>query len=232
MKRMKLLGLVLIAVFALSGAVSAVASAETLPNLLPVNAKFNLKNEGNTKLETMEEGGFPKLVVECKKLKGKGEGNGTDGTSGTVTFEFEECENPILKTKCTGLNAGEITGNIKVENAAFDLRYLLPATGSGVHFVVLLTGKHVHFSCSLVLVLVLGCVSSMDVLTTLAASFTVNFLQTAGLQEPKEIDNAAHTGMEPCELESMTGANAYVKAGQLGTGKLEATSPTDVLIMA
>jgi hypothetical protein len=232
MKRMKLLGLVLIAVFALSAVVSAVASAEIRPNLLPVTAKVNLKNVGNTKLETMAENGFPALAVECKKLKGSGAGNGTDGTSGTVTLEFEECENPVLKTKCTGLNAGEATGNIKVESAEFKLRYLLPAAGSGVNIAISLTNKHVHFSCSLVLVLVLGCASSKDIPETLTAGFNVEFLQTAGLQEPKAIDNVAQTGMEACELEAMTGANEYVKAGQLGTVKLEAVEPTDILIMA
>jgi hypothetical protein len=194
---------------------------------------FSFKSAGKTVLLSVN-----KLRIECEKVKGTGKA--TSDPLGEATFIFENCESVlgIVKAKCTGLS-DTTTGNITV-NAEYHLRYLLPSPNSGVQLAILLA--HVHFSCGIVLVLVLGCVSSMDLEKAaggtlgdeLVKSIKVDFLQENGQEKPAEIDNEAGTAMETCVLKVMTGANVDEEAGQQGEGTIEAFkngTETEVLMM-
>jgi hypothetical protein len=236
MQRLKLLGLAMFAVFALGAAGASVASAETAGiNMLPgAGTKFSFASTAGekTRLETLAG-----TKVECSSVSGKGEA--TSDPLGTVTFNFVGCEIPGL-AKCTGLSnttAGEIT--VKGE---YHFRYLLPSPNSGVQLVILI--EHVHFSCSIVLVLVLGCVSSMNLEKSkgggvlgeeLVKSYFVNFLQEKGDQKPTEIDNEAGTAMEACTLKTMKGTEEYESSGQLGSGTVteftNGGNPVTILLM-
>jgi hypothetical protein len=235
MQRLKLLGLALVATFAFGAMASAAASAaEELPSMLPSNGTFSISA---TNPEFLNEPGT--LNVKCEKLKGNGAGEGGEnGMDGKVTLEFENCEGTIsgVKAKCKGL-ADTVEGKITVK-AKFNLRYLLPSTEKKVNVAILLTEEHVHFSCSIVLVLVLGCVASDDIspLNTLTKTVTANFLveKPAGkdIQVVKEIDNLAATAMEACSLKVMTGSNADEPGFQLTNSTLTGISPAEMLIMA
>jgi hypothetical protein len=228
MQRLKLLGLALIAVFALGAAVASVASAESAGiKLLPdtgeaAGSTFSVKGKaGERPLFETAAGN----KVECEKLAG----NGTAVTDplGTVTLEFQGCEEPATKFKCTGL-ADTTTGNITFP-AEYHFRYLLPETNKGVQLLILI--EHVHFSCTaLALILVSGCVGSMDLENAsgsmlqdeLVKSFLVLFLQSPkGKQEITSVDNEADTAMETCELLSMKNAGGNEKAGELAHATLE-----------
>jgi hypothetical protein len=92
MKRIRLLGLALVALMALSSAIAATASAElALPQLLaqPANSKFTGKSTGTVKLED-EKGN----IVECEKATG--EGTQETDTLGKFHITFEKCKSPVL----------------------------------------------------------------------------------------------------------------------------------------
>jgi len=220
MQRLKLLGLSLIAVFALGAAAASVASAETAGiNQLPgvgTTSSFTSKAGENTVLENLKG-----TKIECKSVAGKTKA--TSDTLGTVVFEFKGCEEPATKVKCT--TSGKSAGEILIDTAEYHYRYLLPATTSGVQLVILL-GETVVFKCSIIPVDVTGCVSSMDLqksATTgnleeeLVNSYFVNFLQTGGMQGITSIDNEAGTAMETCELKATINGET-LDAGQLGSG--------------
>jgi hypothetical protein len=100
MQRFRLLGIALLAIFAISAIASATAAAEN-PEILPVpTAKLPLKftSEGlDTKyvLETTK-----KLQILCKTVTNKGEFTSQD--SGTVKIDFEGCESKEVKCKAEG----------------------------------------------------------------------------------------------------------------------------------
>jgi hypothetical protein len=225
MQRLKLLGLALIAVFALGAAAASVASAGTTFNFASTAGE-------KTRLETTG-----KEKIECTSVSGSGKA--TSDELGTVTFNFIGCEEPSLKVKCTGLS-NTTTGEITV-TGEYHFRYLLPEPNSGVQLVILI--NHVHFSCSIALFLVLGCVSSMDLEKskgggnleeTLITSYFVNFLQENGVQKPNTIDPGEP--MTSCTLKTMKGTGAEVESGQLGSGtvnefKNEGGTAVTILLM-
>lgn len=103
MKRLNLLGVVLMAVFALSA--FAATAAFALPEHLPKGA-WTGKNDGTgkPKLETAA-----KSVIECGKAKGSGED--TSDTLGKFTIDFEECKTPsFFNAACN--SAGDASGVI------------------------------------------------------------------------------------------------------------------------
>jgi hypothetical protein len=105
MKRIRLLGLTLIALIALGAFASANAFAE-LPEILPVPtaanpAKFTSEAPTEAKLITTKDN-----EVKCKKAKNKGEFTSQD--AGTVLIEFEGCEAFSLPCNSEGDKAGVI----------------------------------------------------------------------------------------------------------------------------
>jgi hypothetical protein len=230
MKQFKLLGLMLVAVFAVSSVVASVASAVELTVLpLPGNTaatevkfKFESKAGEETRLETLAG-----KRIECTKVTGNGQF--TSETLGPVEFKFVGCREPALGVKCTGLETGDREGEILFK-ASFHIRHLLVNNSPSEVSLVVLPG-HVHFTCFGVLFLVLGCVSSMDVLTVergegvierLRESVFANFLQERGDQGITSIDNQASNAMENCLLETKEGTGGrYESSGQLGSGTIK-----------
>lgn len=195
---------------------------ETRPSLaiLPAKATFTVKSTAgeNMRLETL--GG---KKIECRKDTGSGEV--VSGRLGSLELKWTECEEPTLKTKCTGL--GDTFGNITVK-AEFHLRHLLPAS-EGVDLLALV--GHVHFTCLGVLFLMLGCVASGDILdksggvsvvNKLLSSLFLNILQEKGDGKVVSVDTDNGLGMENCELKIAEGTSGtYESAGQLGSGTIE-----------
>jgi hypothetical protein len=110
MQRFRLLGIALMAIFAISAIASATAAAEN-PEILPApTAKSPLKftSEGlDAKKEYILET-TKKLTIICKTVTNKGEFTSQD--SGTVTIDFEGCT--AKGVKC--LAEGDVNGTILV----------------------------------------------------------------------------------------------------------------------
>jgi hypothetical protein len=220
MQRIKLLGLAVLAVFAFSAVASAVASAEIMPPLMLPGAgtTFTIKGLGEPIL--VRENGEK---IKCKKSTGSGEA--TSDSLGNFKILFEECKSEPLSTTCTGL--GNTTGTILTEGE-YHFRWLL-AEKTKPHLVLL--PKHVHFSCSLLLFLVLGCVASKDLEkdngtalleNELVELFLVKLTQAGAVNSPSEVDTANGEGMEACGLKVKKGSEEKEeKGGEEASGVIE-----------
>jgi hypothetical protein len=156
MKRIRLMGLALIAIFALAALASASAFAEN-PEILPVPtaanpAKFT-STAGKTELHTTKD-----VKTVCQKAKNKGQFTSQD--LGTVDITFEECTTEEGKVTCK--SPGQATGVILVEGE-MDLVDVLP-TGTldlGVAITPHQDGnvnEMLSYTCGLIKALILGTV--------------------------------------------------------------------------
>jgi hypothetical protein len=212
MQRLKLLGLALVAVFALSAAVTAVASAD--------NATYSILPEGTVAIPLnfeaiSTEGKFETLskkVVKC--ASDKATAKATSERLGTFRIEFKECEEPLLKVKCADLNHTDAEGIIVVEGE-FHLRMGLTSQPLGI--IAFLINPAVHFLCSIVLFVVSGCVAGeieAGALNTLVSELGVLLKQAGGENTISSIDNDAQTAMETCALSSKQGNGTAETAGE------------------
>jgi hypothetical protein len=195
------------AVFALGAIASATASAEELPNFLPLGTGANpvtfTDSSGAGKLESVS-----KKVIECKKDKSLGAVNAPK--LGTFDVLFEECKDAGSGAPCTSLDS-TISGNI-LTSGTFHIRYELPIANKRPVIIFLI--NHVHSTCEIFgvkdLFLKLGCIAGkVSPTNTLTKVIEVLFKQTAGVNEIHEVDNEANTGMENCKLEIRLGTEAY-----------------------
>jgi len=194
MKRLKLIGLAIFAVFALSACAAATASAEETRFLPEGTTKFTVKS-GAGKLTS------PEAEIACLSDSGKGEI--TSKRLGTFEVEFKDCEEPKLKVKCSSLEHKDSLGLILVMGE-FHLRMGLTSEGQPLPLIAFLI-LHLHILCSILLLLVLGCVvGKIDGnLTLLLSSLLVLLATKAGeknINELTSVDNDAETTMETCKL--------------------------------
>ncbi len=136
MHRLKILGVALMAVFALSVVVSATASAAVV--ILPEVAESWKGESGVGSLEVLK--GAAK--IECKKDKSEGTFEATKPL-GTFHIDFEGCKASIAA--CTGLGeAKEVILTLGTTHLVFDtLAAKLSENGVGVLFLV----EPTHFEC-------------------------------------------------------------------------------------
>ncbi len=147
MQRLKILGVALMAVFALSAVVAATASAEVV--ILPkLAAEETYKGEsGKGTLEMLK--GI--AVVVCQKDKSEGTFEATKPL-GLFHIDFEGCKASIAA--CTGLGeAKEVILSLGIAHLVFDtLGKVLSEAGIGVLFLL----EPVHFECAGKLMMVEG----------------------------------------------------------------------------
>ena len=160
MVRFKLLGLALVAVFAMAAAMSASAFASELPENLPTSATTRTwtgESEGEPEFasETAEAG--VELVVKCKTAPS--EGTEEPGKPlGLFHIHFLGCASTVggLPVKCTDLNhttAGEILV-LGTWHLVFDRK--INGTFEKLTTAVLFLVELAHFTCGGVLVEVKG----------------------------------------------------------------------------
>jgi hypothetical protein len=225
-KRIRLLGVALMAVFAVSIAATTAAQAVTL-EVLPEKAKVTFESKPGEKLKLRTLSG---KEIFCEKATGSGEA--TSARLGPVELKLVGCE--ALGVKCTGLEDTE-AGHVTVKGEVH-LRHLLNGAANGVSLMVLV--GHVHFTCSIVLFLVLGSACSDDILSMaggepaenkLLLSAFVSFLDSGTLEKPsgdplvKEVDTDNSLEMAKCELLIKEGTGGEYSSSSLlgsGTGKL------------
>ena len=136
MQRLKILGVALMAVFALGAFVSATASAAVV--VLPEEAITYKGESGKGTLEALKS----ISVVSCTKDKSEGTFEATKPL-GTFHIDFEGCKASIAA--CTGLGeAKEVILTLGTTHLVFDtLAAKLSENGVGVLFLV----EPTHFEC-------------------------------------------------------------------------------------
>jgi hypothetical protein len=188
MKRMKLFGISLVALSALS---IGVASAESsfLPEGTVANpVKFKFTSGAGILTSAKSE-------VKCTSAAGTSEV--TSKTSGKFSIEIKGCEEPKLKIKCASLNTEDKLGTISA-TGTFALRMGL--TGQSLKIIAHLF-EHIHILCSIVLLLLLGCLAgSISPINSLVSEATLTNKVKGGteksINEITTVDNEAETGME------------------------------------
>ena len=206
MKRVRLLGLALVSVFALGAAVAGVASAAVSVLPLPSAAlTYSAMSVGKTHTVRTLSG----KAITCTGSNGTSEF--TSERSGHITMELEGCEEPSLKLKCADLSQASDNGKIKIEGE-FNLRMGLSGQPLGLR--AFLINPDVHFLCSIVLFVLLGCsAGEIAPLNELTNEVLTLFHQSAGESEILSIDNDAETAMESCDLLSKQGTGTEETAG-------------------
>jgi hypothetical protein len=231
MKRLKLLGLAVFAVFALSACAAATASAET--SFLPegteaVPVKFKATS-GAGKLTTKE--------AEIACLSDSSSGEITSKRLGKFEVEFKDCEEPKLKVKCSSLEHTPDSVGILSWMGEFHLRMGLTSQPLGIVALLIL---HVHVLCSILLLLILGCMAGSitpingELTKTATISFKVKGGAEKNINEITTVDNEAETEMETCKLTVEQGGVSS-QAGDETTEELEKFEKggvaTNILIM-
>jgi hypothetical protein len=235
MQRVKLLGLILMAMFALGAITSTTASAEELPNILPAGTTNFKDKSGKGKFQTSES----KKIVECAKDTSSGRPGSV--RLGTFDVLFEECKDPSTGAECWGLD-DELSQKSVLVLGTYHVRYQVPASGKKVAVIFLI--KHVHFLCEFlgikVLILVLGCAVGevpTEFNNKLTKTYKVVLTQKEGKNTITEVENEKNTGKENCSLTSQEGEKGKVEqAGEETTeeveGFKEGSKEVEALIMA
>jgi hypothetical protein len=195
MKRVKLLGLTLFAIFAMSACAAATASAEN--KLLPLGT---VANPVTFKVKS----GAGKLIgngLEIKCTSDKGTGSVTSERLGAFEVTFEGCTG-LLGVKCSDLSVADSVGTITVMG---EFHQRMGLTGQPLGLILFLI-LHLHVLCGGVLSLVLGCVvGKLEHVNELVSAEKILVLAPGGVQEITSADNEAETGMESCALTAETG---------------------------
>lgn len=187
MQRLRILGIALVAIFALSAIVSATASAE-FPEILPVPTPtapltFTSETVGGSKpiLETTKG-----VKIECAKATNKGEFTSQD--LGTATIDFEGCESKGAKCKAEGDVNGTILLKTDIDLVDFKKGAelllgleILPLEGGTNKLII---------TCGILKVEVKGSVIGRVHVKSLEKTkhATVLFTQTKGEQDIKECE--------------------------------------------
>jgi len=229
MHRFRILGVAILAIFAIGAVASATASAEEL-RLLPLGTttnpvKFNVTSGAGELVS-----GASKLV--CQKDKGTGEA--TSARLGKFRVTFEECKEEALKVSCRGL--ADLPGNITAEGE-FHLRRLLGTEQK--HIVVFFLLPNVHASCSIVLIKLSGCLAGLiKPINELKKELAIGIEVSAGKQVILEADTDGElTGMETCgplkvARNEGTAENGTESTVETLSGFTQGGSAVEALIMA
>jgi hypothetical protein len=173
MKRLRILGVSLLALFAL-GALAA-SSSSALEGLLPLNQSFTVLSK-TAKLETTN-----KEQITCGETKGNGQAEKESNTHGTVTFDFLKCE--ILGFPAFSLGEKE-PKEIKEALILVEVLYLICLLANLVFHIFLTIDKPVHIEAPAlgVLVNVTGTVIG-TLLTAKGKLLVADFTGKEGKQE-------------------------------------------------
>jgi hypothetical protein len=219
MHRIRLMGLALIAVFAM-GAIAATAAMAEKPEFSPPEKNVFSTSGGKAKFE-QKEGIAP---VSAEKSTGKGEV--TNAKEGTFDELFENTTVP-LGGKATGLE-DKTVGSVLVKGT-FKLGYLDAAkTKVGVVFKIIET----HFEAEKLITLVSvrgAAIGQITPLNTKTKVFTVELTGAGGVQTFTEILNATNSGFEKFKLESEINGGAFTQSDEVTTVKITTTKEASIV---
>jgi hypothetical protein len=221
MKRLRIVGLALLALFALSAIASSSAMAEQ-PEILPVPTEkepLTLTAEGPLAELTSNEG---KNTIDCEKVLVNG--SFTSADLGKATFDFHNCTAEKKAIKCWSLGdekspLGE-KSVILLDNADIHLVDILPAGTLQLGLAVILL-KELHIECQGgILILIKGtAIGIVEGVTSGVKTKThkVNFAVTKGVQNVREcMTLKVFCEGKKYELEANFGAG-FKPAGEVAT---------------
>jgi hypothetical protein len=234
MKRVRLLGTLLMAIFALTAAAAAMALAEETKVLPEPTAALPITNKATGgKLALITLGG-----KESKCEGNAGEGSFTSFNLGTFHLLFTKCTGPLGST-CTG--AGDPSGLIALLGTVHFWLALLVISGSLVGALVYLIAPF-HYTCEAFgvkqLILILGCLAAhaepTNVLTNLTKDVFIS--DGTGMPDIRSVLPAGATSEIPCILlNQVNEEGAFEESAQTGTiqnSKFEQNEKlTSVLLM-
>jgi hypothetical protein len=205
MKRIKLLGVALIAMLSLSGlAAAASQAAATLPSALP-NATFAEPITGtNSSGATI----FGTSLFEIESPSSSGTQEWFSPKLGLFIFILKEVGNTTLGVKCTGLN--KITAG-EVEFLGTDHIRDYKTGGGALKIAYILLLLPVHFSCGSSLEMFSGCMAGAATPeNTLTKTITVNFKGTANDKDNEIVTvlSEENTANELCQFLVKEGTTA------------------------
>jgi len=196
MKRVRLIGLAIMAMLVLSAVAAATASAENVETLPVPTSKAPLTfSSKNNNEKNVLEGEVAGSAIECKTSTSSGEL--TSAALGTGTITFAGCKSAISGAKCNSLSdsAGTILVTVGWHLVALKISSVLRLA-----IVATLVGL-LHVECGATLLILVGN-NVIGLFTKVAASGVetetgeVAFTQTKGVQELKtcELDKAFCSG--------------------------------------
>ena len=234
MQRIKVIGLALVAVFAIS-AVTAGAASASKPEFEPKGKTFTITYVGKgTNVKLQKSGGFGE--IECSAAKSSG--TLTNATVGTATITFTGCKDSIGGT-CTSKgapNAGEIISN-KLESLLVyapkktEVGVVLAPEGSGLSTSETITtvktftpliecGGFIPVNVEVRKGLI-GKIPSVE-LNAFKTTFKLEFASPkVGVQTIEEYEKHAGGVVTGLHLESNENGGAFAAADEVATGTLE-----------
>lgn len=223
MIRLRMLGLALVAVFALSAVAVASASA-ALPELVNKEGK---EIKAGKRGFTSEGTGGPYVLetksgnkIECSTLSNTGKVTGLK--TDTVKVLFDGCKSVLLDEPCTStVPKGKEEGDIETTELASELVYINKAKKEvGIVLKPKGTANFTTFECSGIKIevkgSVIGVITPINKLVTPPAKFTLAFTQEKGVQKPTEYENEKGEKVKDV-LETSVAGGAFEESGENAT---------------
>jgi hypothetical protein len=216
MKRFKLIGIAILAIFALTAIAANIANAEETKILPEPTALLPVTNKAT--------GGPGKLLTlggkEIKCESSSGEGSATSFNLGTFHTLFTKCTGPLGST-CTG--ASNPSGLIALLGTVHFWLALLVKSGTLVAALVFLIAPF-HFTCEAFgvkqLILVLGCAAAHAEPTNVLTNLTKDvFIENGtGMPDIRSVLPSGATSEIPCiTLTQINEEGAFEESAQSGT---------------
>jgi hypothetical protein len=200
MRQLKILSMAFMAVLALTGVISAVASAETLPSVLPEGSeKAPLIGTSSTGKSEFGSG-----ALSLSSPKGKGKFEATAGNKGTFNELYEEVRGPLGES----CNSGKLGKGLVESTGTFIARdYKNAAKELKVALIFKPAALTIH--CEKTEITVEGCVAGALTPEPKKAgektkALTITLATSGKDNEIIKVLNEAHTAEENCELKSST----------------------------
>jgi hypothetical protein len=224
MKRTRIIGLALVAAFALS-AVAAASALAAEPEFKPETGGFpvNFSSSSTTNETKLEvEGGN---TVKCKGLSSSGKLESAR-KAGEVVVHFTNCKVKVSIFEATCTTKGASSGEIVTEKLVAKPVYLVGKKGAGEERGLDVSpatagGKFAEFECSGTTIVVKNGTAAEDSLIGRIAAaevgvqeheVTIKFKQTSGKQEPKEYENEKGEKFgDFLESEGIGGSGAFAR---------------------
>jgi hypothetical protein len=207
MKRSKLLGMAFMAILALTSITAATASAETLPNVLPLGvAEKPLTYNSSSLNDAFGSAGLTEVTAASSL--GTAESEGTEGNTGNFHESYSGTKNALLGT-CTGTGDAVgivlVTGTFQLKDADLTSKLIV---------AVLFLLNQVQFLCGTTEITVAGCVAgNLTPLNTLAKTLTIALNRIANDNEITSY--LSSTGLPQfCLLSAKVGAGATELSAQ------------------
>jgi hypothetical protein len=221
-RQVKLLGLALLAVFALGAVLSSVASALDLIQILPLGSRnWTGENDGTAEPELVGLFGS----VKCKKAAA----SGTEEEKhplGEYHIEFKECKDN-LNNNCTGIGDEPTTGLI-LALGTWHLVYDVDSTSELGLATLFLQSTVVKFKCGGLLIEVKGEVLCLDLewnVLKLSHLFHCHQKEALQLDTLWWNDDGTSTHHEKAELLCSLNGLAFAHCAELALGLVKHSTP-------